>query len=48
VPPDRDGKPSGEVEVEIAANVRVMVLRETISSVVKPVVANDSKAAKAD
>ncbi len=31
-----------EIEVEIAANLRVTVLRETISSVVKPVVANDT------
>ena len=30
-----------EIEVEIAPNLRVTVLRETISSVVKPVVAND-------
>ena len=39
----RDG--SNEIEVEIAPNVRVMVLRETISSIVKPVVANDVKPA---
>ena len=31
-----------EIEVEIAANTRVSVLRETIASVVKPVVANDT------
>ena len=40
----RDG--SSEIEVEIAPTVRVTVLRETISSVVKPgptVAANDSK-----
>jgi preprotein translocase subunit YajC len=37
----RDG--SNEVEVEIAPNVRVVVLRETISNIVKPVVANDAK-----
>ena len=45
---DKDGKqvPSNEIEVEIAPNLRVTVLRETISSVVKPVAANDSKAAK--
>ncbi len=43
----RDG--SSEVDVEIAPNVRVTVLRETITSVVKPQVANDPKppAAKA-
>ena len=35
----RDG--SNEIEVEIAPNVRVVVLRETISSVVKPKAAND-------
>jgi preprotein translocase subunit YajC len=42
---DKDGKQvaSNEIEVEIAANVRVTVLRDTISSVVKPVAANDSK-----
>ena len=34
---------ANEVEVEIAPNVRVMVLRDTISSVVKPTAANDSK-----
>ena len=37
----KDG--SDEVEVEIATNVRVVVLRDTISSVLKPVAANDSK-----
>jgi preprotein translocase subunit YajC len=35
---------SDEVEVEIAPNVRVTVLRSTISAIVKPVVANDAKA----
>jgi preprotein translocase subunit YajC len=36
---DKDGKqvPSNEIEVEIAPNVRVTILRDTISSVVKPV-----------
>jgi len=36
---DKDGKqvPSNEIEVEIAPNIRVTVLRDTISSVVKPV-----------
>jgi preprotein translocase subunit YajC len=43
VPPDKDGKPALEVEVEIAPNLRVTVLRETISSVVRPQAANDSK-----
>jgi len=37
----RDG--SDEVEVEIAPNVRVVVLRDTITSVIKPTAANDSK-----
>jgi preprotein translocase subunit YajC len=35
---------NGEVEVEIAPNVRVTVLRDTVSSVVKPTAANDVKA----
>ena len=35
---------SDEIEVEIAQNVRVTVLRDTISTVLKPVVANDVKA----
>lgn len=34
---------SDEIEVEIAPTVRVIVLRDTISSVVKPVAANDTK-----
>ena len=38
---------SNEVEVEIAPGVKVTVLRETISSVVKPTAANDVKPAKA-
>ncbi len=37
----RDG--TDEVEVEIAQNVRVVVLRDTISSVIKPTAANDTK-----
>jgi preprotein translocase subunit YajC len=41
VPPERDGKPAREIEVEIAPNVRVTVLRETIGSVIKPTAAND-------
>lgn len=32
-----------EIEVELAPNMRVVVLRETIASVVKPVAANDAK-----
>ena len=38
----KDG--SDEIEVEIAPNVRVTVLRDTVSSVLKPVAANDAKA----
>ena len=37
-------KDNNEVEVEIAPNVRVSVLRETITSVISPTAANDSKA----
>ena len=45
----KDGKQveSNEIEVEIAPNTRVTVLRETITSVIRPVAANDSKPAKA-
>jgi preprotein translocase subunit YajC len=45
---DKDGKQiaSTEIEVEIAPNLRVTVLRETITSVIKPVAANDSKPVK--
>ena len=34
---------SDEVEVEIAPNVRVTVIRDTITTVLKPVAANDVK-----
>lgn len=34
---------SNEIEVELASNMRVTVLRETITSVLKPTAANDSK-----
>ena len=34
---------TNEVEDEIAPNVRVSVVRETINSVIKPVAANDQK-----
>ncbi len=34
---------SQEIEVDIAPNVRVTVLRDTISTVLKPAVANDPK-----
>ena len=42
---NKDGKQvaSSEIEVEIAPNIRVTVMRETISSVVRAAVANDSK-----
>jgi preprotein translocase subunit YajC len=40
-------KENNEVEVEIAPNVRVTVLRDTITSVISPTPANDSKPAKA-
>ncbi len=45
---DKDGKQvsGNEVEVEIAPNLRVTVLRDTISSVVRPIAANDSKPTK--
>jgi preprotein translocase subunit YajC len=38
----RDG--SNELDVEIAPNVRVVVLRETITAVLSPTAANDAKA----
>ncbi|HUC17063.1 MAG TPA: preprotein translocase subunit YajC [Acetobacteraceae bacterium] len=34
-----------EIEVEIAPNVRVQVMRDTITSIVKPQAANDAKPA---
>jgi preprotein translocase subunit YajC len=45
---DKDGKQvaSNEIEVEIAPNLKVTVLRETITSVIKPVAANDTKPVK--
>lgn len=46
VPPDKDGHPSPEVEVEIAPNLRVTVMRDTISSVVRASPANDAKPLK--
>jgi preprotein translocase subunit YajC len=44
----KDGKQiaSNEIEVEIAPNLRVTVLRETITSVINPVAANDTKPVK--
>jgi preprotein translocase subunit YajC len=47
VPPDRDGKPVSEIEIEIAPNLKVTVVRDTIATVFKPAdpkAANDSKA----
>lgn len=40
---DKNGKQvaSNEIEVEIAPNIRVIVLRDTISAVVKPTAANN-------
>ena len=46
VAPDKDGKPSSEVEVEIAPNLRVTVMRDTITSVIRPTAANDPKPVK--
>jgi preprotein translocase subunit YajC len=45
---DKDGKQvaSSEIEVEIAPNIRVTVLRDTISSVARPTAANDARPPK--
>ena len=43
---EKDGKVPHEIEVEIAPNLRVTVLRETIANVVNPVPANDPKPVK--
>jgi preprotein translocase subunit YajC len=45
---DKDGKQvaSSEIEVEIAKDIRVTVLRDTITAVLKPVAANDAKPVK--
>src|SRR5271154_68657 len=45
---DKDGKqvPSQEIEVEIAKDIRVTVLRDPITTVLKPVAANDAKPTK--
>lgn len=45
---DKDGKqvPSQEIEVEIAKDIRVTVLRDTITTVIRPVAANDATPAK--
>src|SRR4051794_13880378 len=45
---DKDGKqvPSQEIEVEIAKDIRVIVLRDTITTVLKPVAANDARPVK--
>jgi preprotein translocase subunit YajC len=46
---NKDGKQveSNEIEVEIAPNTRVTVLRETITNVIRPQAANDTKPVKA-
>ncbi|MSP01250.1 MAG: preprotein translocase subunit YajC [Acetobacteraceae bacterium] len=50
VPMVQDAKgnqvPSQEIEVEIAKDIKVTVLRDTITSVIKPVAANDTAPAK--
>ncbi len=45
---DKDGKqvPSTEIEVEIAQGIRVTVVRDTISSVIRPTAANDPRPVK--
>ena len=45
---DKDGKQvaSSEIEVEIAPNIRVTVVRDTITSVVRPTAANNPKPVK--
>jgi len=48
VPPDKDGKPVPEIEVEIAPNLKVTVLRDTITSVLKTAAANDAKGSAKD
>lgn len=48
VPPTPEGgKPTPEVEVEIAPNIKVTVMRETITTVIRPTAANDAKPPKA-
>jgi preprotein translocase subunit YajC len=37
---------SNEIEVEIAPNLKVTVLRETITSVIRPQAANDARPVK--
>jgi preprotein translocase subunit YajC len=45
---DKDGKqvPSNEIDVEIAPNLKVTVMRDTITSVIRPMAANDAKPTK--
>ena len=45
---DKDGKQvaSAEIEVEIAPNIRVTVVRDTITNVIRPAAANDPKPVK--
>ncbi|MGH7152762.1 MAG: preprotein translocase subunit YajC [Acetobacteraceae bacterium] len=42
---DKNGKQvaAQEIEVEIAPNIRVTVVRDTITTVIRPAVANDTK-----
>ena len=46
-PRRRDSADDREIEVEIAPNVRMIVLRETISAVIPRSAANDAKPARA-
>ena len=45
---DKDGKQisGNEIDVEIAPNLKVTVMRDTITSVIRPVAANDTKPTK--
>ncbi len=45
---DKNGKQvaSNEIEVEIAPNLKVTVLRDTITAVIRPAAANESKPTK--
>ena len=48
VPPAAEGgKPTPEVEVEIAPNIKVTVMRDTITTVIRPTAANDAKPPRA-
>ena len=45
---DKDGKQilGNEVDVEIAPNLKVTVIRDTITTVIRPIAANDTKPSK--